>query len=119
MEVTKSQISHGVARFIHEDMIPHIEDNGMRFVLGMIAGSLETSPQLLDKLLENEMVFLIAGSGSNYDLGVLKQVASSTIEKYGKLTVTVPGIKFISPEEKVLQFGKDDIQKLVDRIEGR
>lgn len=119
MEVTKSQISHGVARFIHEDMIPHIEDNGMRFVLGLIAGSLETSPQLLDKLLENEMVLLVAGSGANYDLNALKQATIGTIEKYGKLTVTVPGIKFVSPEEKVLQFGKEDIQKLIDRIEGR
>lgn len=119
MEVTRSQIAKGVARFIRDDMIPHINDSGMQLILGVTAGALDTKPQLLDKLLENEMLVAVAKSGENYDLSVLQKAATAAIDKYGKLSITIPGIKFISPEEKVLQFGSDDVRRLIEKIEGR
>ena len=119
MEVTKSQIAKGVARFIQEDMIPSVSDKGMQLLLGIVAGAVETKPQLMDKLLENEMLAIVAKSGDNYDLSLLQKTATQAIEKYGKLTITIPGIKFISPDEKVLQFGSDDVRRLIERIEGR
>ena len=106
MEVTKEQIAKGVAKFIQEDMIPHISDSGMQLILGVTAGAVETRPNILDKLLSNEMLEAVAKSGNNYDLSLIKNVAASAIEKYGKLSITIPGIKFISPGEKVLQFGE-------------
>lgn len=119
MEVTKEQIAKGIALFINEDMIPSVSDTGMQLVLGITAGAVAAKPQLLDKLLENEMLAAIAKTGNNYDLGVLKNAAISAVDKYGKLTVTIPGIKFISPEEKLFQFSSEDIRKLINRIEGR
>ena len=56
MEVTKEQIAKGVAKFIQEDMIPHISDSGMQLILGVTAGAAETSPNILVKLLSNEML---------------------------------------------------------------
>lgn len=119
MEVTKKQIAKGVAGFIHQDMIPFVGDKGMQFVLGMVAGAVDANPQLLDKLLDGSVFAMVAKSGVNYDLGVLKQAAFSAIDMCGKLPITIPAIKFISPEEKEFQFSKEDIQKLIDRIEGR
>ena len=119
MEVTKEQIAKGVSDFIQEDMIPHITDSGMQLILGITSGAIETKPGILDKLLENEMLSAVAKSGNNYDLGVLKKAAMGAIDKYGKLEITIPGIKFISPHDKVLNFTSEDIRKLVDRIEGR
>jgi hypothetical protein len=119
MEVTKEQIAKGVSRFIQEDMIPQISESGMQLVLGIAAGAIETRPQILDKLLENEMLSAIAKVGNNYDLTALRNAATSAVDKYGKLQITIPGIKFISPGDKVLQFSSDDIRKLVARIEGR
>lgn len=119
MEVTKEQIANGVAKFIQEDMIPHISDSGMQLILGVTAGAVETRPNILDKLLSNEMLEAVAKSGNNYDLSLIKNVAATAIEKYGKLSITIPGIKFISPGEKVLQFGSEDVRRLVERIEGR
>lgn len=119
MEVTKQQIAKGVARFIQEDMIPQITDGGMQLLMGVAAGAIDTRPQMLDKILDNEMLSAVAKSGENYDLGLLQKVAVSAVEKYGKLSITIPGIKFISPDEKVLQFGSDDIRRLIERIEGR
>lgn len=119
MEVTKEHIAKGVSKFIQNDMIPHITDSGMQLVLGITAGSIETKPQILDKILDNEMLAAVAKSGDGYDLGALKNAATSAIDKYGKLTVTIPGIPLISPHEKQIQFSSDDIRRLVDRIEGR
>jgi hypothetical protein len=119
MEVTKQQIAKGVARFIQEDMIPHVTDSGMQLILGITAGAVDSKPKLLDKLLDNEMLAAVAKNGENYDLSVLQNAATSAVDKYGKLTITIPGIKFISPEEKTLQFGSDDIRRLMARIEGR
>ena len=119
MEVTKEQIAKGIAKFIQDDMIPHITDGGMQMILGVVSGAIEEKPSILDKFLENEMLAAVAKSGNNYDLSVLKKAAMESINKYGKLEITIPGIKFISPNEKVLNFASDDIQVLVDRIEGR
>lgn len=119
MEVTKEQIAKGIAAFISEDMIPSVSDTGMQLVLGIAAGAVSAKPQLLDKILENEMLAAVAKTGNGYDLGVLKNAATTAVDKYGKLTVTIPGIKFISPEDKLFQFGSDDIRRLINRIEGR
>ena len=119
MEVTKTQIAKGVARFIQDDMIPHVNDSGMQLVLGIAAGAIDSKPQVLDSLLENEMLAAVSKSGEYYDLNVLKNAATSAIDKYGKLTITIPGIKFISPHEKTLQFSSEDVRRLVERIEGR
>ena len=119
MEVSKAQIAKGVAKFIQDDVIPQVTDSGMQLVLGITAGALETKPKILDSLLDNDMLEAVAKVGENYDLGVLKTAAMASIDKYGKLSITIPGIKFISPTEKVLQFSSDDIRRLVEKIEGR
>lgn len=119
MEVTKDQIAKGLARFIQDDVIPNISDSGMQLVMGIAAGAIDTKPQILDKILENEMLSALAKSGEKYDLSVLKTAATNAINKYGTLSITIPGIKFISPNEKEIQFNSDDIKRLVDRIEGR
>lgn len=119
MEVTKEHISKGVSKFIQSDMIPHITDSGMQLLLGITAGAIETKPQILDKILDNEMLAAVAKTGNGYDLSALRNAATNAIDKYGKLTVTIPGIPFISPNEKQIHFGSDDVRRLVDRIEGR
>lgn len=119
MEVTKEQIAKGVSKYIQEDMIPHITDNGMQLLLGIVAGAVETKPTVLDKFLENEMVSVFAKIGNGYDVDVIKKIAVSAMNKYGKLEITIPGIKFISPNEKILNFSADDILRLAERIEGR
>ena len=119
MEVTKAQIAKGVASFIFEDMMPYVDDKGMQFVMGVFAGSLESNPNSLDKLLNNSFFSMVAKYGDNYDLGLLKNSAINAIDKCGKLEITIPGINFISPTEKVFQFSKEDINKLIGRIEGR
>ena len=119
MDVTKAQIARGVATFIQEDMITGIGDNAMQIILGIAAGAITSNPNIMDGVLKNELFRAVAGSGENYDFSVIKSAATAAIDRYGKLTVTIPGIKFISPDDKILQFGSDDINRLMARIEGR
>lgn len=119
MDVTKEQIARGVARFIQEDVIPNVGDSATQIVLGITASAIDTNPKILDKLLDNEMLATVAKVGNNYNLTTLQNAATSAIDKYGKLTVTIPGIKFISPDEKILQFSSEDVRRLIAHIEGR
>lgn len=119
MDVTKDQIARGFAKFLHEDVIPNVGDSATQIVLGIAASAMDVNPKLLDKVLENEMLTAIAKVGNNYNLSTLQKAAESAIDKYGKLTITIPGIKFVSPDDKILQFGSDDVKRLVSHIEGR
>lgn len=118
MEVTKEQIAKGIATFIREDVAPHIGDTPTQIILEIAASAVSVNTSLLDSVLNNQMLAFVAKSGNGYDLQTLQSAAMTAIDKFGKLTVTIPGIKFISPGEKILQFGSDDVKRLVDRIEG-
>lgn len=118
MEVTKAQVAKGISLFIQDEMIPCVEDRGMKFVLGFAEGYVLGNPQILDKYLETPVFAMLAKSGNNYDLNGLKKAASFAAEKYGKLEITIPGIPLVSPHEKVFQLSKEDIEKLVSKIEG-
>lgn len=119
MDVPKDQIAKGIAKFIQEDVIPNIGDNATQIVLGIASAAVESNPRLLDKILDNEMLAAVAKVGNNYNLSTLQNAAATAIDKYGKLTITIPGIKFLSPDDKILQFGSDDVKRLIAHIEGR
>lgn len=119
MDVTKEQIARGVAKFIHEEVIPGVGDSATQILLGITASAIDTNPRLMDKLLDNGIFSMVARVGNSYNLSTLQNAATSAIDKYGKLTFTIPGIKFISPDDKILQFGSDDVKRLVALIEGR
>jgi hypothetical protein len=119
MEVTKEQIASGVSTFIQKDVAPEVGDTATQIILEIAASAIASNPKLLDPYLENPMFGFVAKVGNAYNLKVLKQSAMAAMDKYGKLTITIPGIKFISPDEKILQFGSEDVKMLVDRIEGR
>lgn len=118
MEVSKEQIAIGIVEFIRGEVIPNVEDTATQVILEVAATSIGANPKLLDKWIDNEMFSTIAKVGNNYNLGTLSMAVTSAIDKHGKITVTIPAIKFVSPKEKLLQFGSDDVKRLVTMIEG-
>lgn len=119
MEVTRAQVANGVAKFIKNEMIPNVDENIMRVILGIAAGVVETNVEFVDKLLDGTMLSALIKTENGYNMELLKRHAIPAIEQYGAITITVPPIKFISPTEKIMQFNGEDVKKIVDYIEGR
>lgn len=117
MEVTKEQIARGLCAYIREDVSPNVADNATRIILDIAASAIASNPKLIDPVVENPMFSTVAKKGEGYDLAILKSAAVSAMDKHGGLTVTIPGIKFVSPDEKILQFNGKDVSRLVERIE--
>lgn len=117
MEVSKDQIARGLASYIRDDVSPNVADNATRIVLAIAASAIAANPKLIDAVLENPMFSAVAKRGNGYDMTILKTATVDAMDKYGGLSVTIPGIKFVSPDDKVLQFSGTDVARLVERIE--
>lgn len=70
-------------------------------------------PELADKYLAT-----MANENGMYDIELFESVICRTMDEYGEFVVTIPAIKFLSPEQKELRFNSDDIRKLKNYIMG-
>ena len=53
-----------------------------------------------------------------YNVDALKKALVETINTYGDFRLKIPGIKFLSPEEKELTFSAQDINVIYDYMTG-
>lgn len=114
MEVTKGQMISGILRFAKADVITKIPDKPFRMTLSALVNLIEVKPEAADFIFESS--FLKSENGM-YDIDLLEQVITKTIDEYGDFPVTIPAIKFISPTEKELRFTSEDVRKLKGYIE--
>lgn len=106
---------NGVVRFMKSDVISKIPDKPFRMTLSAIVNLIEVKPEAADIIFESP--FLKSENGM-YDVDLLEQIVTRTIDEYGDFPITIPAIKFISPTEKELRFTSDDVRKLKSYIEG-
>ena len=114
MEVTKGQMINGVIRFMKSDVIAKIPDKPFRMTLSALVNLIEVKPEVADTIFETP--FLKSQTGM-YDIDLLENIVTKTIDEYGDFPITVPAIKFISPTEKELRFTSEDVRKLKSYIE--
>lgn len=116
MVVSKDKIVKGISRYARDYILPNITDN-YRVVMEVAVSALEVKPELLDKVLENEMVVTLLGdSEGGYDLDVLKKVLSGVAKQSNGLVITLPSIPLLSKHEKEMTFRDRDIDTLVEEI---
>lgn len=117
MEVSKAQIATGVADFLLKEVIPGIDDAPTRIIIDVAASFIRDTPDALDQYLAGYLAAVKVGE--NYELSKLSKLVAAAIDRQGKITVTIPAIRFVSPKDKILQFGAEDVKRLVSLIEGR
>jgi len=117
--VTKEQIIDGLAKYLDAEVMNKINDKSFKIVLTMALVSMKKNPKILDDLLHNEILSQVVNEqNGQYDLDNLFSVLQEVITKYGDFPLTIPPVKFISPNEKVLRFSMDDVSKLKSYING-
>lgn len=119
MEVSKSHIINGLQHYVKKEVLPKIADKSFKMVLSMGVNALAIDNSLLDGILYNPMVAAILKEKDGmFNLDMFEDVIEDTLTEYGSIKLTIPGIPFLSPEEKHMSFTAEDIDKLIAHIEG-
>lgn len=113
MEVSRGQLISGATRFARNEVINKIPDKNFKMVLSAGVNLLDIKPELADKYLST-----MANENGMYDIELFESVICRTTDEYGEFVITIPPIKFLSPEQKELRFNSDDIRKLKNYIMG-
>lgn len=119
MQATRAQIISGAANFLRGEVIPHIPDVTFRGMLEAGAAMVEMAPQMADKLFNNPMfAAMLQEKDGAYDLDFAESAICKAMEKHGNWSITIPGMKWISPQEKTLTFTPNDVKALKRYIAG-
>jgi hypothetical protein len=120
MNVTKNQIIQGVVKYAKGEVLPKVAgDKPFQMTISTLVALLEMNPAIADTLLLNPMVMAIMGENNGYyNLDHLEKALNQSMSQYGELQITIPGIPFVSPKEKVMTFTQNDITRLRDYIGG-
>lgn len=120
MNVTKNQIIQGVVKYAKGEIIPKVAgDKPFQMTISTLVAMLEMNPAIADSLLTNPMLAAIMNEKDGYyNLDMLEKALKQSMDQYGELQITVPGIPFLSPKEKVMTFTQNDVTRLRDYIGG-
>ena len=119
MQVSKDKIGKGIVKYIRTDMIPNVPDKSMQMILDGAAMFIERKPDILDPYIKSGVIAMALGEKNGmYDLDGAEEILTNLMNKYGGFTITIPPIKFLMPEAKVMNFTADDIRKLKQYIGG-
>lgn len=116
---SKEQIAQGVVKYVRNNVLPSISDKAFKTVLSAGTYLIEVDPSIIDKVLTHPIVTLmLPAAGSGYDIDKMEQALRRAMEDTGGIDIVIPGIKWISPEEKVLRFTAADVTALRGYIGG-
>lgn len=119
MTVTKQQIINGVVKYAKNEIIDKIIDKPLKMIIATCVSMMEVNPAVVDVVFNNPMVrAILHENDGKYEIDDLIEIVEKTMNEYGDFPVKIPAIKFISPAEKELSFGANDIKKLKDYIVG-
>lgn len=120
MRVTKSQIAHGAADYLREEILPKMSDNrAMQIILSIAANAALANTKTVEAVLNNSIICALLeddGSGT-FDLGSISEAIMAAIEQYGSFPVRIPAIPLLSPNEITLNLGAGDVAAMRRRIE--
>ena len=111
--VNKEQIFNGIIRYIDFEVMPHLPTYG-KWLIGtyitLLSSRLES---IYNELTQSPMIrnLDIVTPEGMLDIERLTEAVSENVNKYGKLTVTIPGLK-------PLTFTREDVTSLKDYITG-
>lgn len=117
MEVNKNQIVNGIIKYIKSDVLTHIPDKNFRTVATAAVLVITNKPGTLNPLFENAFVKMLE-TPNGYNVDTLSDALKQAMAETGGITITIPAIKFLMPEEKELTFNSADVDSIMKYIKG-
>ena len=120
MRVSLQQIAEGVASYAESEIIPKMgADKSAQILVTVGINALRANPKYLENVLNQGIMrtLLDVDEENMYELDGLYNAVNEALQKYGTYTVVLPPIPVLSPTEKKMKFGADDIDALRREIE--
>lgn len=115
--VTKKELLTGILKFVKNEVIPYVDDNRMKMVLSGGLYAIDAKPSIVDPIFNNPVVAaVLQGEDDKYDVNTIFSVLAKLVEDYGRISITIPPIKFITANENTLAFRDGDITKLKEYV---
>lgn len=117
-KITSEQLIKGLVSYLNTEIIPCIDDRFTKLILRTFTNTVEVKMSAYKNLVEDYLKspfakdFLEVDSKGTFEVETIIDSLRKAVNDCGELTVTIPPIRFISPEEKILGFNSSDISKL-------
>lgn len=106
--ISANKIQTGLAKYIDNEFLPHIEEDGVkRMLVGAAAGiAIKRTSRIIDELKHNKVVKMlgIVDESGLVDIDILREELSKNMPD-GGIRIDIPAVG-------TLTFNKDDIDKL-------
>ena len=121
MRATKDQIIQGIASYVETDVIPKLDDVGLKIVIDIAIQAMKANKKLADSILNSHpilKVMLKEDESGTFDVDEVLGYVINSMKKYGPYSIIIDKIPILSPTEKTLTFTDADvrgIKKLINK----
>ena len=116
-KINAEQLLSGFIKYLSAEVIPCVEDTFTKLALKTFAITTTNSAPAYIKVLE-EMISrpfaadLLKVEDGCFDVESIIDAIRQAVNECGEITIKIPPVKFISPQEKTLRFSANDISSL-------
>ena len=116
-KINSEQLLTGFIKYLAAEIIPCVEDTFTKLALKTFTITTEKNADAylyaLDSMIEKPFVAdLLKVEDGCFEVEELIDAVRQAVNECGELTVKIPPVRFISPQEKTLSFNAADISKL-------
>lgn len=116
-KINSEQLISGVIKYLATEIIPCVEDTFTKLALKTFTITTEKNApayiKAIDSLIDKPFVSdLLKADNGCFEVEELIDAVRQAVNECGELTVKIPPVRFISPQEKTLSFNAADISKL-------
>lgn len=116
-KIKSEQLVKGFIKYLNTEILPCVEDTFTKLVLRTFTITAESNAEAYTKLVESLtanpfIADLLKVDNGAFEIEGLIDSVRQAVNECGEITVKIPPVKFISPEEKTLSFNAADISKL-------
>ncbi len=116
-KINAEQLITGLIKYITAEVIPNIDDTFTKLALKTFtisaANRADAYANVIHAVASKPFVAdLLKAEDGCFEVESLIDAARQAVDECGELTVTIPPVRFISPQEKTLRFKAADLSTL-------
>ena len=117
-KINAEQLVNGALNYLNTEIIPCIDDTFTKLAIKTFILTTENKigayKNLINNFIQDPFIhdFLQVDDKGMFEIETVIDSLRKAVNECGELTVRIPPVRFISPEEKILNFNSTDISKL-------